>query len=216
MISSSKLQQVPSVGTHIVDISGANYDDIPENFTRNSCKSCVYWEKGNASFSCPIAEKEVSKRNWFNTYSFIHGSCGKLVYHNGKVVAYAQYAPGPTFQMSKMYHTYPSEDAYLITCLLVAPGYRHQGFGRILLKSIVDDLRARGVNAVETFARKDSEYNPSGPSRFYNQFGFVTKVDNARLPLLRFELHEPQLQTRMSALMMIASDSSKLPMMRTV
>lgn len=176
-------------GTRIVDVSGSNYQDIPD-FGPISCRSCLRWEMGNGSGHGPGGDREALKRNWFNGVNFVYGPCGKLVYHNGKVVAWAQYAPANCFPKSGAYHSYPSQDAYLITCLVVAPKYRRRGFGEMLLRAIIEDLRGRGLKAVETFAMKNGENNPSGPVELYRSAGFKTEADDEHLPLLRLELQE--------------------------
>ncbi len=137
---------------------------------------------------------EVLKRTWFNRAGSIFGPCGKLLYLDGKVVAWAQYAPASCFPHAQAYHTFPSQDAYLITCLAVAPSHRNKGYGEMLLKSVIDDLRLRGVKAVETFARRGSPDNPSGPVEFYLKKGFRITADDGKFPLLRFELRQPTVE----------------------
>ncbi|RLI38377.1 hypothetical protein DRO64_11745, partial [Candidatus Bathyarchaeota archaeon] len=44
-----------------------------------------------------------------------------------------------------------------------------------LLKSIIFDMKARGLSGIETVARKDSANNPSGPLKFYLKNGFEIK-----------------------------------------
>lgn len=41
--------------------------------------------------------------------------------------------------------------------------FRKLGLGSQLLHNIIDDLRRKGIKAVETFARKSKPDNPSGP-----------------------------------------------------
>jgi len=179
----------------IVDISGSNYQDIPDSyFTHSSCKSCLYWETEEASLDSK--DREALKRKWFNSAGTIFGPCGKLVYHDGKVVAWAQYAPATSLPNARTYHTYPSEDAYLISCLAVAPGYRQRGIGETLLRAVVDDLRLRGLRAVETFARRGRPNNPSGPVEFYLKQGFKVKADDEFLPLLRLDLQQVPIRKR--------------------
>ncbi len=61
----------------IVDISGANYQDIPDSyFTHSNCKSCLYWEMEEAP--ADQGNKETLKRKWFNDVGIVFGPCGKL------------------------------------------------------------------------------------------------------------------------------------------
>ncbi len=178
-----------ATGLRIVDITGANYQDIPQDyFTHSSCRSCLYWENGSLPRDREAGERETEKRRWFNSISLVFGPSGKLVYDNGRVVGWAQYAPANCFPKARAYHAYPSDDAYMISCLAVKPEYRSRGVGEVLLRAVIEDLRARGLKAVETFARRGSSNNPSGPLELYLKAGFSIKADNEFLPLLRLEL----------------------------
>jgi ribosomal protein S18 acetylase RimI-like enzyme len=182
-------------GLRIVDITGAHYGDIPDDyFSHSSCKSCLFWENGNASEPQTTEEREAEKRRWFNSINLVFGPSGKIAYQDGVVVGWAQYAPASCFPKVSTYYAYPSEDAYLITCLAVKPEYRHRGIGEFLLKAVIEDLRARGLKAVETFARKGSPSNPSGPVELYLKAGFKTKTEDEFLPLLRLELNKGSIE----------------------
>ncbi|MFH1609756.1 MAG: hypothetical protein ABID40_03915, partial [Candidatus Bipolaricaulota bacterium] len=67
---------------------------------------------------------------------------------------------------------------------------RGQGWGSVLLLDILDALQARGAAAVETFARRGSAENPSGPVEFYLGHGFRVHRDDPQFPLLRFALRQ--------------------------
>jgi len=193
-MTGQQLPRIEEASARIVDISGANYDDIPRDyFSHASCQSCLYWET-EAAKSGSAREREVLKRVWFNRVGSIFGPCGKLVYVNSRVVAWAQYAPANSFPRAATYRNYPSEDAYLISCLAVSPEVRRRGYGEMLLRAIIDDLRGRGVKAVETFAKKDGSDNPSGPVEFFLERGFRVLLDDEQFPLLRFELEKVPLR----------------------
>jgi len=118
------------------------------------------------------------------------GNCGKILYVDGRGVGYAQYAPPEYLPNSAEYDSGPpSDDAVLIACLFVAQQkFRGSGLGNHLLRSIIDDLRARGDRAVETFARKGDPENPSGPVEFYLRNGFRIHRDDEEFPLMRLDL----------------------------
>lgn len=68
-------------------------------------------------------------------------------------------------------------------------GARGKGPGKGLLDKVITDLRKRGFKAVETFARKDSANNPSGPIEFYLRGGFhVEEEINSDFALVRLNL----------------------------
>lgn len=173
----------------IENVSGSNYHQIPDGDFGFDCKSCLYWEMEWGQSVREVREAEAAKRQWFTTSSGFYGPCGKLVYDGDKVVAWAQYAPATCFPRAGGYHTHPSNDAYLITCLAVAPSYRHKGVATTLLSTIIRDLEERGVSAIETFAKRNGSNNPSGPVGLYLKNGFKIKADDLELPLLRLEIH---------------------------
>ncbi|MEM2057748.1 MAG: GNAT family N-acetyltransferase, partial [Thermoproteota archaeon] len=79
--------------------------------------------------------------------------------------------------------------AVLISCLFIAEKeYRGRGLGKLLLESIIEDLRKRGFKAVETFARRNNSNNPSGPVEFYLKNGFRVLREDPEFPLMRLEL----------------------------
>ena len=119
------------------------------------------------------------------------GTCGKLVYHEGKPAAYAQFAPSillPKIEAKCVGKI--EEGVVFLSCLYVADEkLRRKGLGDILLKSIIDDLKRRGFKALETIARRGDPDNPSGPLEFYIKNGFTFKdKTNNDLPLMRLFL----------------------------
>ncbi len=57
--------------------------------------------------------------------------------------------------------------------------------GSQLLQNIIDDLKKREIEAVETFARKGKPDNPSGPVKLYLRNGFRIQKDDKEFPLMR-------------------------------
>ncbi|MCK4574905.1 hypothetical protein KAU13_03410, partial [candidate division WOR-3 bacterium] len=76
-----------------------------------------------------------------------------------------------------------------ISCLFIPQKeFRGIGLGNQLLQDIIDNLRKREINAVETFARKGKPDNPSGPVEFYLRNCFKIYKDDIEFPLLRLML----------------------------
>ena len=178
----------------IEDIRKDNLKDIPE-----SCRSCVYWEfpddfEKSKSEPQKKPELEAKKREWFEKTLEEFGTCGKIVYHYGRPVAYAQYAPSARLPNTNHYESKPvgklEESVVFISCLLVSDeSMRGKGIGRMLLQNTIEDLRRRGFKAVETFACRSSSNNPSGPMSFYVKNGFHIKDKaNPEFPLMRLFL----------------------------
>jgi GNAT superfamily N-acetyltransferase len=178
----------------IRDIVEANLADIPE-----SCKGCLYWEfpeefdraREEGTRSEKRLEFEQKKRVWFLRTLREFGTCGKIVYCDDKPVGYAQFAPSERLPNTDNYESHPvgrsDERVVFLSCLYVAEEeLRRKGLGKKLLRSVIDDLRRRGFNGVETFARRGSYDNPSGPLEFYIKNGFAVKDQtNPEFPLVR-------------------------------
>lgn len=168
--------------------------DIP-----NSCRGCVYWEfpddfeKGKKGPQQKAA-LEIKKFEWFEKTLEEFGTCGKIVYHDGEPVAYAQYAPSTRLPNVNTYESKIvgklEEGVVFLSCLYIADErLRGEGIGKLLLQNIIEDLRRRGFKAVETFARRSQADNPSGPMDFYVKNGFHIKdKTNPEFPLMRLFL----------------------------
>lgn len=181
----------------IEDITEANLGDIPE-----SCRGCVYWELPE-EFEKAKTEKtdtqrkwefQEKKREWFVNTMKDFGTCGKIVYYKGKSIAYAQFAPSERLPNTSSYESQPvgklEEGVVFLSCLYIADtSLRGRGLGEALLKKIVEDLKGRGFKAVETFARRGTPENPSGPLEFYIKNGFIIKdKTNSEFPLVKLYL----------------------------
>ncbi|MBO3840950.1 MAG: GNAT family N-acetyltransferase [Candidatus Brockarchaeota archaeon] len=178
----------------IVSLTEENLVEAPEwDEHPFSCKYCIYWEFPEECVE-PSGEnrgKTLAKKvDWLRSARKVFGDCGKLIYVEGKPVGYAQYAPPKMLPRSAEYPAgRPSGDAVLISCLFIAEKeYRRRGLGKKLLQSVIEDLRRRGVKAVETFARRNNPNNPSGPVEFYLKNGFMVLRGDPEFPLMRIEL----------------------------
>jgi len=184
----------PEIEIDIEDIKESNLNDIPE-----PCRGCVYWEfpedleKGKKEPK-KKAEFEVKKREWFKQTLKEFGACGKIVYYDEKPIAYAQYAPSVRLPNVNEYESKPvgklEDGVVFLSCLYITDKtMRGKGIGERLLQNIIEDLRRRGFNALETFARRSEAENPSGPMAFYIRNGFHIKDNtNPEFPLMRFYL----------------------------
>lgn len=177
----------------IVDLTSENLLDTPEwQAYPYSCKYCLYWEFPEEPRDPPEESKLFyfqKKQSWLQQTSQSWGTCGKLLYMEGKSKGYAQYAPARYFPNALNYPAgLPGDDAVLITCLFLPGKETHlKGLGSQLLQSILESLKERGVRAVETFARKGNSENPSGPVEFYLAQGFKIYKEDQDYPLLRLD-----------------------------
>ncbi len=170
----------------IEKIAKHNFKDIP-----SPCKYCLYWQT-----SAPFDEKmlkpemEHEKRERFSKVIREFGNCGFIAYFSGVPIGFIQYAPAKFFPRIKEYVSGPpSEDAVFLACLYIAnKEARRKGIGTTMLKELLAELGKTKFEAVETFAGKKSENNPSGPLELYLKHGFKIKNDKDDFPLVRLEL----------------------------
>ncbi len=181
--------------TMIKDVTESNLKDIPE-----TCSYCIYWslpeefEKTKSKLSEKKQELTEKKRLWILQTLKEFGSCGKILYHNNVPVGYAEYGPSNRFPQIKEYKSQPigkiEDGVVFLSCLYIADeNLRRKGLGEKLLDSVIAELKERGFKAVETYARKGSSENPSGPVELYLKKGFHIKNEaNPEFPIVRLNL----------------------------
>jgi len=169
----------------IENVNENNFQNIP-----NPCRYCLYWQT-NGEFSEQMLkpEMEKEKREWFNKVAKEFGNCIKIAYFNDVPIGFIQYAPAKFFPCIKEYTAGPpSEDAVFIACLYITNRKeRGKGLGMRMLENLIVELKEKGFKAIETFARKSSENNPSGPLKLYLKHNFKIKNDKDDFPLVRLE-----------------------------
>jgi GNAT superfamily N-acetyltransferase len=149
------------------------------------CASCLRWE---GILCANNAEKQTVKAEYMKKIIKEQKEFGKIVCAGGQTLAYSQYAPVEYWPGISEFKSRPvSDDAVLITCLMVQPLAQGRGLGRVLLQSIESGLVKRKAKAIEVFATR-SDNHPPGPIEFYLQNGFYILRDDPKYPLLRLEL----------------------------
>jgi len=184
----------------IADLNVENLRHAPEwpNYPF-SCKYCTYWEFPEEWQSpgdpAPATEEKKEdmlgkKSEWLRHVNQEFGNCGKVVYCDGEPAGYAQYAPPGYLPNAASYDSGPpGDDAVLLACLFIPETrFRGAGIGGRILDSIIDELRQRGIRAIETFGRRGNIESPSGPAEFFLRGGFRIQRDDPEFPLLRLEL----------------------------
>lgn len=178
----------------ITGLDAESLSNAPEWETHPfSCKYCTYWESPSRpdEFGTDSRDQALGKkREWVQRTHRSFGNCGKIAYADGVAAGYAQFAPAELLPRAATYSAGPvSPGAVLISCLCVpGPQFRGLGLGSALLESVLAELRSRGIKRVETFARKGSGDNPSGPIHLYQRKGFGVCRDDAEFPLLGLDL----------------------------
>lgn len=178
----------------VFELTEENLFEAPQWGTHPySCKYCLYWEHPELLIDPAMERKEevfARKLAWLQRVRAEFGVCGKLLYLAGCAAGYAQFAPAEFLPNAKSYPAGPvSPDAVLVACLFI-PAREHwgKGLGRLLLGSILYELRPRGAKTVETFSRRGSPDTPSDPLELYLEQGFHVLRDDVEFPLVRLEL----------------------------
>jgi len=177
----------------IRNLTQKNIKDIPK-----PCRTCLYWETSTFSSKqlsqTEEAKNEREKAVWLLGTLKEFGNCGKILYVDNKAVGYAQYSlpkrlPNTQNYGAKTLKT-TEENAAFISCLYISnKSFRGKGLGERLFDEVITDLKQRGFKAVETFARKGSANNPSGPVELYLKKRFHVKEDiDKDFALVRLEL----------------------------
>ena len=117
---------------------------------------------------------------------------GYLLYRDGEPRGWCQVGPRDRLaKLCRLYRPEPRADTWAVTCFMLHPEVRGQGFARRLLGGALDALRGLGVARVEAFPKRgptDSNELWTGPERLFLGAGFqVVRADPTR-PVLALEL----------------------------
>ena len=167
----------------VVDANQDNLVDLEPRL----CRFCLYWESP-PEFG---TDRAKSVADWRRREHYRRpGVSGKIAYLGARAVGYAHFGPGLAFaaRAGEYVAGPPSDDALFLACLHVEETARGKGIGRALLEAVLAEAQRRGVKAVETFARRGSSNNPSGPLELYLRHGFHIRRGDAEFPLVRREL----------------------------
>jgi len=172
-------------------VSCQNVKDLPTfRLFPYSCQYCVYWESTD-DFDENVSKEKAQqlKSDWFRHVSKEFGDCGVIAYLENESVGYAQYALPKFFPRVRQYASGPpNNDSVFLACLYVPKReLRGKGIGRSLLDFVLSNLGKRGYSAIETFARRGLENNPTGPLEFYLKQGFSVVRECDEFPLVRKE-----------------------------
>jgi GNAT superfamily N-acetyltransferase len=153
------------------------------------CGGCVYWERPQDFDEGLTADRaRLMKAEWVSSHA-ADRKLGRVALSGGTAVGFVQFGPPGLYPRRLEYEGGPvSDDALFITCLFVAPGSRGTGVARCLLAQASEMARKLGYAAVETFARRGSSNNPSGPLELYEACGFRVVRDRSEFPLVRREV----------------------------
>lgn len=177
-------------------------------------RTCVYWQtddrqgqedrsgqRGGGEIVAPaVADPEFEKEAWISQVSLEWGVCGQIASDGDRAAGAAFYAPPAMVPRSTCFPTSPvGSDAVLLAGLSEEQG-APAGVRTALLGEVVEDLRGRGIKAIETFGvtsantglvtSRDSCGARScvAPSSFLIEHGFTIVADHETHPRLRLEI----------------------------
>jgi GNAT superfamily N-acetyltransferase len=170
----------------IEKVDEAVFKNIP-----SPCRYCLYWQTRGAFDENKLKpEMELEKQEWFNAVSKRADGYMMVAYLDSVPIGFVQCAQPRFFPRTEEYAAGPpTEDAAFLACLYVInKENRGRGMGTAMLKNLITELKKTDVRAVETFARKSSADNPSGPLELYLKHNFTIRNDKDDFPLVRLEL----------------------------
>ncbi|MFT4011085.1 MAG: GNAT family N-acetyltransferase [Nocardioidaceae bacterium] len=159
-------------------------------------RTCLFWELDpvHRERARRAGELASEKDAWLSRVLLDWGSAGRVLQVDGDVAGFVTYAPPFYFPGSASLPTAPiGPDAVQLSTAYVAPEFRGQGLGRVLLQSMAKDLLQRGgIRSVEAFGSRSltgHSHEPCAlPADFLLRVGFKTQRPHARHPRLRLEL----------------------------
>jgi GNAT superfamily N-acetyltransferase len=171
--------------TGAVDLTLDHLAELP-----SAARSCVYWELDATAATRAAANGAgaLEKEAWLSNALLEWGTCGKVVYADGKM---AGFATSPV-----------AADSVILMALMVFPAHRGRGLGRVLVQGVARDLALRAATAcghesaraIEAFGV--SANRPPGhpvhgcplPEGFLAATGFATVRSHRTYPRMRLDV----------------------------
>jgi ribosomal protein S18 acetylase RimI-like enzyme len=181
----------PTVAIH--RLSAANENDFARihcDATGNGWCQCVAWwvpSWDGWGERTPAENLELRQKLLKDS---VHD--GYFVHLNGELAGWVQAWKRDAFpKLAAQFGVTSDDDAWMIGCVLILPGFRGKGVAREALRLIVDDLRLRGARSIDAFPKRgaaDAGELWNGPESTYAHLGFAVVRDDAKRPLLRLTL----------------------------
>ena len=107
---------------------------------------------------------DPAKEAWHQAVQLDWGTPGKAIYVEGRLVAYATFAPGAFVPRTATLGPIVSDDAVLLVSLWVDPEHRGGGLGKNLVQAALREAASRGDRALEAYGERLAQRRPAtGP-----------------------------------------------------
>jgi GNAT superfamily N-acetyltransferase len=117
---------------------------------------------------------------------------GYLAFSRDEAVGWCQTLPRDRLiKIGRQFDLAADNGTWAIGCFFIHPAHRRQGIAQLLLRTILDDLPARGARRVEAYPKRtagDAGELWNGPEALFRAFGFATVKDDPVRPVLAKEL----------------------------
>lgn len=174
------------MGRRLARLTLDNLDDLNE-----PCAECVFWELDPVRRGRVAGHERDEKSAWLSEVLREWGTCGWVIHVDDLPVGHLIYAPPVFVPGARSFPTAPvGTDSVLLVTGHVAPAYRGQGLGRVLVQVMAKDLiRHGGIRAVEAFGDTRGRAGHCVlPADFLLGVGFKTQRHHPRHPRMRMDL----------------------------
>ena len=168
------------------------------------CRRCTFWERRHGDRGPVVPPDEAAdlgpgvdpaKEAWHQAVQLDWGTPGKAIYVEGRLVAYATFAPGAFVPRTATLGPIVSDDAVLLVSLWVDPEHRGGGLGKNLVQAALREAASRGDRALEAYGEPagaeeagDRPWRCVAPSGALTALGFELHRSHPRTPLYRLDL----------------------------
>jgi GNAT superfamily N-acetyltransferase len=169
-------------------------EDFFKLHDRGDCGGCycMYWHFPGPNDSWRTADpKALRAEKAARIVS--RGDTGMILYEDQAPIGWCQFGPRKLFPkiVEGVMPPEGAEDLWCISCFLVAPEKRRQGYGRVLLAISLEHLTRLGVKEVEAYPRagrcEDGEVW-NGPLKLFLDAGFREVVGGGDRRVVRKRL----------------------------
>jgi hypothetical protein len=143
----------------------------------------------------PLSEGVPRKLALLDRGRGVFGSYAKVLVAGDDAVGYTQFGPLSAYpraqRIRELYPQLPSSPLpAVITCIATTREARGNGYAKVLVEAVCDDLAERGFSAVEVYSAwgKPADATSTATPDFWAGIGFELVVDDPRYPVLRREL----------------------------